>query len=825
MSLKCTTVRVAKLNTFVESPPIIPSSIHRYIDLDIVGKVEKNIQLVYDEGDTRIIRREATLTLTAVIGEETYKGIMYNNGTPVTADQPFEQKLVELTNFLSQQQLAIDLNKYPQPFLNAISGGYYDYPSGGPYDYAGWLVDNFNGPRPLEIQFDDIAGSENVVLTWKVKYTFSHIDQDVASVKGNSQRGNDLDALVVKPKLSGELRMDIDEDGDIIIIYSGTVYADSPALLYKAREWLLVYMVPSGAAKIGASTREEIEEQKDLFAQYNGFKKKVIFNVDKSGRNAKFTITYSQVKSNNAYPLGIRDIEFDQELESALTGKGMFSPKAFSTWRHVLSGSIRIPHRFDAQYAWYIFHLLVLQKLRHSEMSIKVSESSNEEDPTNREIDGVYRRTFGGAGAVISIKRTRTRAIPLKIKLKHRHYRRKMEFHFEFFHVCPMNKIMHSVCFFDRLNNDYQRKLNRDALPPDERQNQDFYSPISLSEQWLAWQKSVDPQNRFDPTQENGINLFGTILPHRDNAGHEIFDTGHGQNLKNSINAQQAQKIQLVTTVTDPNEIDPAYTDYYADEPSNATAPAELPMPTSPPTGTNYPLDTTELPPNPQFDNPIVTVNGNRKMMEVTPETSWLRYEQQYTFIEKHTTVPMEAFAGLTSDHFTSRNLNQDDPDAPDYVSGDEEARYAKWVDENTGRAKFASTNINPYTEEEHYGFIDRPEADYEEKEFDPQNPGTEKERFFRRTYASAPSRFYLRVQGTAMRARYKIPIPSVITIAGERAIRVGEHRTKLFTIGAGGDMPINVAVWDQLYTIDKSMLSDDLLASIQTSGAEVIYA
>ena len=94
-----------------------------------------------------------------------------------------------------------------------------------------------------------------------------------------------------------------------------------------------------------------------------------------------------------------------------------------------------------------------------------------------------------------------------------------------------------------------------------------------------------------------------------------------------------------------------------------------------------------------------------------------------------------------------------------------------------------------------------------------------------RKTYAIAPQRYYLKVKGVAVRAKYKIPIPAVITIAGEKAVRVGNGRFKHKCItGSEADTPYYMAMWEQTYTVDKTVTAQDIMDSIHDTGASAVY-
>src|SRR5690606_8875358 len=100
---------------------------------------------------------------------------------------------------------------------------------------------------------------------------------------------------------SSELRMDIDKDGDLEIIVAGTIYAPNPRILYKARNELNIITSPLSTSFRNSDlnqtapqipTEGQDYDYTDVFAQVNGFYRTTTFNVEKTGRSAKFSVTY-----------------------------------------------------------------------------------------------------------------------------------------------------------------------------------------------------------------------------------------------------------------------------------------------------------------------------------------------------------------------------------------------------------------------------------------------------------------------------------------------------------------------------------------------------
>ena len=66
--------------------------------------------------------------------------------------------------------------------------------------------------------------------------------------------------------------------------------------------------------------------------------------------------------------------------------------------------------------------------------------------------------------------------------------------------------------------------------------------------------------------------------------------------------------------------------------------------------------------------------------------------------------------------------------------------------------------------------------------------------------------------------------MPAVLSIAGERAVRVGNGRFSHKSISGDSDMPVYLAMWEQTYTVDKPINSEDILDNIEDTGASMLY-
>jgi hypothetical protein len=796
-------------------------------------------EIIYDEGDTRPIRKDIFLTLEAIIvqnkdsefgdsweyGNERIEpdrvqpslGNIESTSSDSRGGNPINNRFIDtaamitfFNEYLSTPGLVVDLGHYPSEVTSIVpSMSVNQMPGSSGPRTKGYLVDSFNGPKPLSINIKPLPGGNDFLLTWKVKFSVSP-----AAGFNFAYSGQNFD-------ISSELRLDIDQDGDLQVIVAGTIYAANPAELYNARKALTIVMTPL-ERQFRTTDLEQLSPQNippdstaqftNLFAQVNGFTRDITFNIEKSGRSAKFSVNYKQIKSNSALPLGVRSIDFDHEIQSSLFSEEIFEGAGFTTWKSSFTGKMKIPHRFNANYAWFVIFYLIAQKTR------KLGKfSSVDAPPTSSALTDIFTNAKGELDSEKVL--TNIRGLPTYIRLKHKHFAREVEFAIDYLIVAPLQYVISASCVFERINNDYYKRFvlprtEDGALSPN-------YRPAKLSQQWLDWTASMLSENAFDPTSITGQNPFRSNSKFIDNAGTEIVDTGHEINpfvAKGGI-GNSDQKFLLISQVIDPNEDDPDYDDSF-----NSFYP--LPNPNGyQPITSNSPGDTIDLEdidpanynnifrrqagqnyPTGVSNNPVALAVPSES---IDPRFSWIKFEESYEVSVTHHTIPTESLTNVDYKAHSEPELYRDFINSAEYPSVSDPAGVQNIPDITAetrhvfaSGLKGAETNVSP-----------------------PPEPIVNTSDVVRKTYAAKASRYYVTVRGYALRVKYPIAIPTVISIAGAPAIKVGLGRSKITPSGLNGNMPLYLATWEQTYTVDSDISEADILSTIESTGASVHYA
>lgn len=773
-----------------------------YVDIGTIAKLTHDRKIIKDEGGVRIIYVEHTISVTAILTADMEFGLFIDG--PGGAPLPFEDRLQKICHFLTQQGMAINFRNFPNSMRKMVPSNEERRNHGinplaapvlGEYEgMSGWLVDSHNGPITENILTESLAGGDSVMLTWTFTAKTAHADTEAKAI-GNT------------PRISSELRLDVGDDGDLVFIVSGTIYADSLREIYRARDYLEIHYQPSVYTPAIISSGPELRD--DEWSIINGFKKTVTFNIEKNGRSATFNIKYTQVKSNNAFPLGIRDIEFDQELESTLVKSGPLSKGGFHSWALGFRAKITIPPRMDGYYIWYIVHLMIQQQLRNSNFRLNGKHTDQNGNPIP---DGQLFDNRPLTGQRFRPSSTKIRCFPVRLKIKHRHYGRQINIDADYILLSPLSHVLNASCIFNRLNNDYQKQLNIE--------NGSFpgpYEPISLSAQWHAWNRSTDISNGFDPNSNDpnnpAVSQGRRTKPHRDTSGTEIVDTGHDYNPLRELEDQARQQNVLISTVIDPTDRD----SYYYDEDGNLRDPFDSPSPkTSMPENFQSPGNKNER--VFKIKDPITPFSLTRDFQTVDPEQSWVSYDQEYELRFTNPTNPVESVANIDKSFY-------ENPDLYDQhnlgATPDSDGLFPPAVDRNGNPLpEFAArrgTHIHGQLGADDPYRIISEGSEYEDPE---ERAGVRRE-----TYASTPGRCYLTVRGSAIRVGHKIPIPSVVTIAGQKAIRVGDTKIRQKDISSNADVPVYQAMWMQTYTVDTNVKGEDILNTIEDTGASILYA
>ena len=237
----------------------------------------------------------------------------------------------------------------------------------------------------------------------------------------------------------------------------------------------------------------------------------------------------------------------------------------------------------------------------------------------------------------------------------------------------------------------------------------------------------------------------------------------------------------LVTKIYDDQDEDPDYTD--ADD--TYSPGTDLPgRPTKTgrvgtlglPEGQSPDLANNNLQGKPG-SNAVKPFSVNRNLTEVNAHASWVTYNQSYEVLETNPTIHVEGLADVSKSDFEAPESSYvnagltDTEDTPGSRSSNVESLVTNTNCNYEGRTKPTYRSHDEVFDPT--GYASSLERTNAEAEFNalPVRPQS--------TYAMTAPRYFIKVTGHAIRAKYKVPIPTVLEIAGVKAIRTGTGRFK----------------------------------------------
>jgi len=352
--------------------------------------------------------------------------------------------------------------------------------------------------------------------------------------------------------------------------------------------------------------------------------------------------------------------------------------------------------------------------------------------------------------------------IPLRIMLKESIYGRQVDFEFEWMHTSDLDNLIYSSGLFRRVNTSYG---TYDTSIPEEIRNAPGVvlgetttnQPLPLNKQWTLWQHSTKDwiTQQFAPGKG--------ILPIRVNQmdsylGWRLFNNPNNPN--NRFAPEEAANSTLIPLYGNTN---PIFSHKYTlQEALNNDYNFSLSQ--SQNVGDWAPSSSSQ----PGFYNNVSLSQNLPFNQYIEPEYSWLEYKPEYEIIEEAGSIPI------------------------DYL-------------EDTGKTFYAdSTPASSYLLADRFRTINQANQTI-----------TAPAEIVARNY----SRIYVRFTGHALRVGHQIPMPSIVSIGGVPAYRVGKPRWKHVEVQSASEYPTYLAMWDIMYTIDGQIPTQNILSSIQQMG------
>jgi hypothetical protein len=618
--------------------------------LPTTGKPKLRMETIYADDGVQVAYYEYTLTVDTVIYSE----------NQVLNDM--EAEVTRIREILGTPGLMLSMHPVGLGELPIVNSD---------------EIDIKGGPFPQEVVVEPIASNKAIYVKWTVITRLSTCP-DISGPPGLIQ-------------FTSELDFDVDDEGDLTFNYRFTYQHASPITD--------VGFFNNYARILGV----------DLSKSYQGMQRKKRVSFSRDQRIAKVHITFTDIKSDNAYFPRTHNIDVTDELSSDLLSKNTLSGAGFYTWNRRISGTITLPQRVHKSWAWIVFLRILRSRFYRLYPTTKIAAILDATAPTNQEDEPEDKTTDF--------------YLLHKIRITNPIYTRTMKFDVEYVVVTNLANLIDNTKIFSRVNTAFE------DCP-------EVSEPLTLSEQWRLWDAAKDLTKNVDGVF--AYNVSGAPV---------VFNQCTGD----------ASEVSFISGRLLSNENDPDYPEN--DGASSFADPCEQ----------GYNLDEAPFPDRMGLHS--------TPSMQAAAKNSWLDYNNEFEILEKANNLQVSFLTNPGANYY------------------------------KTTQTQAATTNRGST------------QMTLDGKTSDPASSVLVKSI----TIPRGVSRYQLRMKGYAMRAGYKIPIPSVVTVAGASVSKTGQPRIKHVQL-VKGDAPVYLAMWDIIYNVDTDIHSADVIASIVTSGVAGHY-
>jgi hypothetical protein len=128
------------------------------------------------------------------------------------------------------------------------------------------------------------------------------------------------------------------------------------------------------------------------------------YHLNRAHNVLEWTVTDTEIPSDNPYPTGVTHIDVDHTLESSFVGGGgLFTGRGFKSWSTDIQGEIKIAPGVDRSHAWFVFRLILEDRLAKATLgnysntdrnNAKITRTGSYVPKKMRLKENIYTRTF-----------------------------------------------------------------------------------------------------------------------------------------------------------------------------------------------------------------------------------------------------------------------------------------------------------------------------------------------------------------------------------------------------------------------------------------------
>jgi hypothetical protein len=681
------------------------------------------------------------------------------------------------------------------------------------------VPDLVSGPFPKVISWEPISGNQAGLIRWQVEVMYlkgdrstvaklltraifppTYRDQNREDSYDNNKYFDYLVSFVEEQEIS------INEEGALTLATIGTIELAGNAG-YMHIEGNL-HVDPQSTApedRWFTITREFERHLVKMFQTTTplGFHRKNKVRFNKDNRRINYVIEDTEIPSDNALMPYIIRAEVSHEIESNLLSKNVFSGSGFATWGNTFTGSFTVKPGYWKGLAWFALLLCVNQRR-------SLCKSLADEDPK-------YLKTLEDSAFTDKLsddKKLNKKQVTYYIKIKEDIYKRTVTIVMKYMTVHTLEQVIEATGMFTPIHNSWlDYTFTNDAFPfVGENPSVPVKAlaagkalgsvpnipktPLTNKEQWAGWSSSIrsiqnvfgyrdvslpDVSLIFNPniSGNNPSNIQNATIDinGRTNEGIPVNNPPYSLGPASPYTAEQFAKSRKYQNyigkgVNFQNSSLLTSINMYPDE---AAQPGESGIKAL--LGTASKGDAANLP-----GNQLSTYFN-----DMTPSESWVNYDNTMELIEQSNSVYLPTLLSQASstrhtDDVTMANAKKD--------------KYGLGINNTSNNAALTQGDYSSHS-----------------------------------VQAFGAPTYIVRMRGSAIRAGWAIPMPSVAGAYNQnfnsmsepnliKAYRIGSPRWKHIQITRSADIPIYMAMWE----IDYALQGDPTCVNIAFKSTDNAY-
>lgn len=590
-----------------------------------------------------------------------------------------------------------------------------------------------------------------------------------------------------------EQEIDIDEDGCTVVSFIGVMEFTSSGAMFIANKGQKTAV--TALLQVMALYFEPLHPI--------GFTRSQKYRFRKNKREIEFVITDREIKSDNPILPNIITADVTHSVSSELLSDDVFSGAGFLTWQNNFEGTIKVRPGVWKGWAWVAMMTIVLQRIRRTSPIARGATDQSLKD----EVDGVRKVNEQQNN---NDKKITPKHILTSIRISEKIYSREVSFELSYMIMSSLADLFSNTGLFypvhilwesdDNFTQDPFKSLDWGKVPNNPRTQRS----LSYRHEWQI-------SNEYLTNAQNAFGYRGPILANH----HVIFNPYDCANInqkwfltaprtqeqKESIgnynrnveareynSAKNVEQFALRRRTKNSNTVHPQWGPLNVVTPSHST-PDKTPGDDSTKNPTNSIIEPTA------YKYPGTDDNTANWMANRDPKDTWISYEPKFELIRNNNSVLMPSIKSKNPDSvynanayplatnkawkgFTILGQSTAEQASEGYPSGSDSSRYMH-------------DNVQVFGE-----------------------PTT-----------------FVRFYGSAMRAGYPIPTPSLVgTNAPDnnpaslvRAYLVGTSVWKHAQVVQSADIPIFAATWDLVYALKGDPVCANITFQTYNTGSRYL--